>query len=246
MSFMTLREPDRWRWSHARHHTQTIIVVQDPEIASPRPPTPFLSFLGLWYQRGFWGEVQAVLMISLGTIPATDKSYVPETEWQRIILCSRIFVLVLTATLAICLILGSLLPAMLFVLPHLYGSFLHYLCAFTQHAGLDEDILDLRLYAHTAILNPAFAFLYTNMNYHVEHHMFPMVPFYNLPDLHKKIRHDCPPRTQGLFRAYRDIISTLARQLRDPSHYQHQTLSDGANPPRHHFRHAFPAAMSEA
>ena len=26
-----------WRWSHARHHTDTIIVGRDPEIAFPRP-----------------------------------------------------------------------------------------------------------------------------------------------------------------------------------------------------------------
>ena len=29
---------DVWRWSHTRHHTDTIIVGRDPEIAVPRPP----------------------------------------------------------------------------------------------------------------------------------------------------------------------------------------------------------------
>src|ERR1700721_4393569 len=36
--FMILREPTIWRWSHTRHHTDTIIVGRDPEIAVPRPP----------------------------------------------------------------------------------------------------------------------------------------------------------------------------------------------------------------
>ena len=36
--FMILREPTVWRWSHTRHHTDTIIVGRDPEIAVPRPP----------------------------------------------------------------------------------------------------------------------------------------------------------------------------------------------------------------
>jgi Fatty acid desaturase len=35
------------------------------------------------------------------------------------------------------------------------------------------------------------------MNYHVEHHVFPMVPFYNLPRLHKMIKSECPPACQG-------------------------------------------------
>ena len=37
-SFMVLRESTRWRWSHTRHHSDTIIVGRDPEIAVPRPP----------------------------------------------------------------------------------------------------------------------------------------------------------------------------------------------------------------
>ena len=31
-SFMVLRSATPWRWSHARHHTDTIIVGRDPEI----------------------------------------------------------------------------------------------------------------------------------------------------------------------------------------------------------------------
>ena len=35
-------------------------------------------------------------------------------------------------------------------------------------------------------------FLYLDMNYHVEHHMFPMVPYYHLSALHEVIKHDLP------------------------------------------------------
>ena len=48
--FMMLREPEVWRWSHTRHHTDTIIVGRDPEIAVPRPPDIsgiLLSLFGL-------------------------------------------------------------------------------------------------------------------------------------------------------------------------------------------------------
>ena len=36
-SFMDVREPVSWRWSHNRHHADTIIVGRDPEIAYQRP-----------------------------------------------------------------------------------------------------------------------------------------------------------------------------------------------------------------
>src|SRR5512136_750328 len=36
-SFMVLRESVVWRWSHTRHHSDTIIVGCDPEIVVQRP-----------------------------------------------------------------------------------------------------------------------------------------------------------------------------------------------------------------
>jgi fatty acid desaturase len=37
-SFMIMRNPTIWRWSHTRHRTDTIIVGRDPEIVAMRPP----------------------------------------------------------------------------------------------------------------------------------------------------------------------------------------------------------------
>ena len=34
---MIMRDPTVWRWSHTRHHTDTLIVGRDPEIAVMRP-----------------------------------------------------------------------------------------------------------------------------------------------------------------------------------------------------------------
>ena len=39
-SFMVMRNPVVWRWSHARHHTDTIIVGRDAEIAVMRRHHP--------------------------------------------------------------------------------------------------------------------------------------------------------------------------------------------------------------
>jgi len=66
-------------------------------------------------------------------------------------------------------------------------------------------------------MNPVFRFLYWNMNYHVEHHMFPMVPFHALPRLHEAIERDTPPAYDGTIAAYREIIPALLRQTRDPA-----------------------------
>ena len=44
------------------------------------------------------------------------------------------------------------------------------------------------------------------MNYHVEHHMFPMVPFHALPRLHELIKDDLPPPNPSILDAYREMI----------------------------------------
>jgi len=53
-SFMVMRESTVWRWSHNRHHSDTIIVGRDPEIAVPVPPNIpaiILSYFNLVYIR---------------------------------------------------------------------------------------------------------------------------------------------------------------------------------------------------
>jgi len=81
-------------------------------------------------------------------------------------------------------------------------------------------------------MNPLFRFLYWNMNYHVEHHMFPMVPYHALPELHAAMQADCPPAYGGLWAAYREIVPAVLRQLEDPTHFVRRELPPGATPLR--------------
>jgi fatty acid desaturase len=55
------------------------------------------------------------------------------------------------------------------------------------------------------------------MNYHTEHHMFPMVPYHRLPALHAMIRAQCPKPYGGLWEVYREMVPVLIRQRSDPA-----------------------------
>ena len=67
----------------------------------------------------------------------------------------------------------------------------------------------------TVYINPVFRFLYLNMNYHVEHHMFPAVPYYNLPALHEEIKAYLPPPKTSMLDAYREVLHALVMQRKD-------------------------------
>ena len=71
-----------------------------------------------------------------------------------------------------------------------------------------------------------------NMNYHIEHHMFPMVPFYALPKLHALIRDQCPKPYANLREAYAEIIPALLHQRHDPSWFLVRSLPGTAKEDR--------------
>jgi fatty acid desaturase len=113
-------------------------------------------------------------------------------------------------------------------LPALYGGWFALYCGMTQHLGLAEDVLDHRLNCRTVYMNPIFRFLYWNMNYHVEHHIFPTVPYHALPKLHEAIKGDCPTPYPSSIAAYREIIPALLRQLKDPTYFVRRELPASA------------------
>jgi len=80
---------------------------------------------------------------------------------------------------------------------------------------------DFRLCCRTFTLNPVVRFLYWQMNYHTEHHMYAAVPCYNLKHLHALIRHDLPPCPDGIIAVWREIAAIQLRQEKDPM-YKHQ------------------------
>jgi fatty acid desaturase len=81
-------------------------------------------------------------------------------------------------------------------------------------------------------MNPVSRFIYWNMNYHVEHHMFPMVPYHRLPDLHERIKHDLPAPNTSIPQAYREVWPFLKRQFRGEDVYLRRALPDSARPYR--------------
>lgn len=216
--FMILREPTVWRWSHSRHHTDTIIVGRDPEIAVPRPPDILGILLNLFALKSSWKALRQLCRHATGRLAPAEASYIPASEAGKVYVTARIYLALLAAIPVACVATGSLLPAMLVGLPTLYGGFMTIFFGLTQHAGLAEDVTDHRLNSRTVYMNPLFRFLYWNMNYHVEHHMFPMVPFHALPKLHAAIKADCPPAYPGCWAAYKEIFAALARQRRDPTY----------------------------
>jgi fatty acid desaturase len=231
-SFMVMRNPVTWRWSHARHHTDTIIVGRDPEIALMRPTDiarMLLKFIGL---PDMINDLRALLRHALGHLSPQEQDYIPAIERPKAIFWARLHIAVYAGTLLLALLTTSLLPLILIGGPRIFGTWHMVMVGLLQHGGLAEDVLDHRLNSRTVYMNPVSRWLYWNMNYHVEHHMFPMVPYHALPALHARIKDDLPAPNPSIPQAYGEMLRALRAQQSDPSHYVRHTLPATARPYR--------------
>lgn len=227
-SFMVLRQSTVWRWSHTRHHSDTIIRGRDPEIAVKRPPKviQFIkTFMGL---GGAIPEFRRLFIHASGKIDPEVATYLPKSEFKTVIFKARIYLLIFAGVIVLSIISKSILPLMFIGLPTILGTWLMPVYGLTQHAGLAENVLDHRLNCRTVYMNRVHRFLYWNMNYHVEHHMFPLVPYHALPKLHELIKDDCPPAYKSIADAFREIIPAVQKQMHDTSYYVERTLPEGA------------------
>ena len=228
-SFQVFRRATVWRWSHARHHTDTLVVGRDPEIAAPKPTDWLGLALNVIALKHVASELRKMVVLAFaGRLDDAERTYVPESEWPKAVREARIHLTVYAVVIAAALYWHTILPLLYIGLPSLYGAWLYLYFGLTQHAGMPENVLDHRRNCRTVMMNPVFRFLYWNMNYHVEHHMFPMVPFHALPKLHDAVKADMPPPYGSTLAAYAEIVPALVRQTRDPSHYVVRPVPDTA------------------
>jgi fatty acid desaturase len=231
-SFMLMRNPVTWRWSHARHHTDTIIVGRDAEIAVMRPPDLVRLALNYFGIVDVWRSFPTLVRNAAGILSPDERSFIPESERERAVTAARAHVAIYAATIAAALITWSWLPLMAIGLPRMYGAWHLVMVGVLQHGGLADDVLDYRLNTRTVYMNPITRFLYWNMNYHIEHHMYPLVPFHAMPRLHELVKHDLPAPDPSIWRAYRDMIPVLIRQLRNEDCFLERELPPTARPYR--------------
>ena len=231
-SFMIMRNSATWRWSHARHHTDTYIVGRDPEIAIMRPPAfarLILSFFGIPDVLAF---VPRLIQNALTGPTAEERTFVPQSEWHKVTRVARISLAIYLATIGLAIWMQSILPLMVIGLPRMYGAWHHIMTGLLQHGGLADNVIDHRLNSRTVYMNPISRFIYWNMNYHVEHHMFPMVPFHALPRLHELIKHDLPAPNRSIGAAFAEMWPALRRQLAHEDYFLKRDLPASAKPYR--------------
>ena len=222
-------EAVRWKWSHFHHHTYTIFTheeVYDYENNSPKPTEP-IRFLLNFLPLGPLINIQKIrhfthfeiIKHSFGIITPVVNITVPEKEIKKIINSSRLYVGFWLIIIASSILFKTWLPIIMLILPPFYGNTILMICGMTQHAGLADNVKDHRKSTRTVIMNPFFSFLYSNMEYHIEHHIFPKIPCHNLKAFHQVVKDQMPTPRKGVINAYKEIIPAIFKQAKDKNYY---------------------------
>lgn len=222
-SFLGWFNPVFFWASHQEHHKYTLHPPDDLEVVLPVHLT-LRSYLGFAFinPMGLYNRVKAVIRLSLGHVDGEWANLLfpadqPEKRrdlimWARIILFGHLLIVVVSLALG-----WWMLPVVLTLAPF-YAAGFQYLFNEAQHVGMSDNVSDYRLNTRTILLNPFLRFIYWNMNYHIEHHMYAAVPCYNLHRLHALIEHDLPHCPSGLVETWSVIIPILKQQKVD-QHY---------------------------
>lgn len=218
-----------FRCSHVKHHQFTAHDDLDMEVILPQKLKWYhwvfaftinfqAAYVTLKRQiRNAFGYRRELILITVW-----EQRIFPETKpdtFKRMVNFSRIMVIGHTVLAILFIVSGNWILLLLVTFPLFIARWFVFLTHMPQHIGMKPDVADWRHNTRTYLAGPIVCFFYWNMNYHVEHHMYPAVPYYNLPKLRKAIESDMPIATRGLVSTWRQIFKILKRQKQDPNYY---------------------------
>jgi fatty acid desaturase len=194
--------PFEWfRYFHLAHHRFTNIPGQDPELESPKPETRGQF---IWHVLGlpiWWGNAKLLVRLALGR---EMPSYLPQGARPRAALEARIM-LALYAGVAASLFWSPLL-FWVWLLPVVIGQPALRIYLLAEH-GDCARVANMFENTRTTFTTALVRFFAWNMPYHVEHHVFPAVPFHRLPDLHALIRQELKVTANGYAQFTRNYLA---------------------------------------
>jgi fatty acid desaturase len=184
--------PFEWfRYFHLAHHRWTNIEGKDPELLGEKPET---WRAWVWHVSGlpYWGS-QLRLMVALVRGRA-EGEYLPEGAKGRIVTEARWMAL---GYLCVALsVLWSPLALWVWVVPVMLGQPFLRLYLLAEHGDCPR-VANMFLNTRTTFTNRVVRFLAWNMPYHVEHHVWPAVPFHRLPDVHGLMKEELQVTAEG-------------------------------------------------
>jgi len=196
--------PFQWfRYFHLAHHRWTNLAGLDPELEVAKPTTwgafaLHVSGLPYWHAQG-----RLFVQMVKGEVSAP---YLPESALPRMTREAGVMA-VGYGLVAFSLVINPVL-FWVWLLPVICGQPALRLYLLAEHGDCPQ-VENMFHNTRTTFTNAVVRFLAWNMPYHVEHHVFPQVPFHKLPTLHEEMYQHLQVTADG----YTDFTREYASRL---------------------------------
>ena len=210
-SFIYMEEPLHRRYTHTNHHTFTWHVGKDSQMPFDTP----MAFGGWLAEASGLAllrfHVRVLCQLAVGRYTDTMKSVTPAGELPKMTRNARVLI-ALYAGIGTLIAAGVMWPLWFLVLPRLLGAPVMMLFTLIQHVEMQEDSPSILESTRSFRTGGLGRFLYMNMNHHIEHHLYPQVPFYALPELNRAISGQLPAPDPGFFRTSWEVLTVVLRR----------------------------------
>jgi fatty acid desaturase len=184
--------PFGWfRYFHLAHHRWTNIPGRDPELGNPKPAT---RAAWVWHVSGVPYWIAQVRLMGGLVMGRAAGEHVPGAALPRIVTEARVM------AIGYMIVAASLLvtPLLFWVwlLPLALGQPFLRLYLLAEHGDCPE-VANMFENTRTTFTTALMRFVAWNMPYHVEHHVYPAVPFHKLPALHGLMREELRVTADG-------------------------------------------------
>ncbi|MGH1431689.1 MAG: fatty acid desaturase family protein [Neptuniibacter sp.] len=183
--------------SHRIHHRSTMLTGVDFEFdPNQKHLERWDVFISVTFNYKFLGRaLRNTLENAFGTVNGGFASlYILNNDenYRKVVSAARLILLAHFSIFLIAWAVDFVAISMVFSLSPFMCNLFSRILALSQHFGMEVDVNDPRRTSRSITIPRWLEFFYANMNYHVEHHIYAGIPFYNLPRARKLLEDQLP------------------------------------------------------
>lgn len=194
-----------YRHYHTWHHRYTQDAQRDPELMTPKPQSIWSYLLEISGITFWLWRPAAFLGLAVGR--ATRYQFVPADARWTIALSAGAQLGIYVAGI-VSIIMGYPYVWLYWFLPAILGQPLLRAILIAEHTGCsmgENGLTNTR----TTLTNPLVRLVMWNMSFHTEHHLYPSIPFHQLPSAHQQLREKLRHLSPNYVAANRTVIQSL-------------------------------------
>jgi fatty acid desaturase len=195
-----------FRRYHKWHHRYNQIPGKDPELSDPTPQTICNYLLTISGLPWWWGKLTTHARVASGRLDSFP--FIPETARAEVMRSTRWQLGVYAIAIVISIIVGQPWFVTYWLLPLFIGQPILRFILLAEHTGCSGDSNPYTNTRSTLTLLP-LRFLMWNMPFHAEHHLYPSIPFYQLPIAHQHLQSHFSHVDPGYLQVNRSIVANL-------------------------------------